>query len=145
MTWIQKPLWFLEAWHLFCSRWMCVSISYSKIMFVQIGMTGWWMGIKRTPRGENMRADPLDVSCQFVINAWNKVDLNTVVKSFKKCYLKFYGWNRRLFTLGRHKWFGLTWKLLGFLWGGIKWHWRRIIWYYFSTLRRKRESLYVNE
>ena len=32
-----------------------------------------------------MRAAPLDVLCQFVINTWNKVDLNNVVKSFKKC------------------------------------------------------------
>ena len=40
-------------------------------------------GNKTYTKGGN--ASPLDVLCQFVINAWNKVNLNTVVKSFEKC------------------------------------------------------------
>ena len=54
--------------------------------YVRADWNDWIMnGDKTYTKGGNMRAVPLDVLCQFVINAWDKVDLNTVVKSFKKC------------------------------------------------------------
>ncbi|KAG7164417.1 Pogo transposable element-like 68 [Homarus americanus] len=33
----------------------------------------------------NMRAPELDVLCDFVIKAWNDINVETVIKSFKKC------------------------------------------------------------
>ncbi|KFD61209.1 hypothetical protein M514_26593 [Trichuris suis] len=32
-----------------------------------------------------MRAPSLSLLCQFVINAWSKVKMETVMKSFRKC------------------------------------------------------------
>ncbi|KAG7154701.1 Pogo transposable element-like 72 [Homarus americanus] len=32
-----------------------------------------------------MRAPELDVLCDFVIKAWNDINVETVIKSFKKC------------------------------------------------------------
>lgn len=42
-------------------------------------------GEKSFTKGRNMRAPQLDVLCQFVIKAWNDIDAQTVIKSFKKC------------------------------------------------------------
>ncbi|KAJ1130292.1 hypothetical protein NDU88_008646 [Pleurodeles waltl] len=46
-----------------------------------------WMvsGEKSFTKGGNMRAPQLDVLCKFVIKAWNDIDAETVIKSFKKC------------------------------------------------------------
>ncbi|KAJ1211543.1 hypothetical protein NDU88_006901 [Pleurodeles waltl] len=46
-----------------------------------------WMvsGKKSFTKGGNMRAPQLDVLCKFVIKAWNDIDAETVIKSFKKC------------------------------------------------------------
>ncbi|KFD56834.1 hypothetical protein M514_02511 [Trichuris suis] len=35
--------------------------------------------------GGRMRAPSLSLLCQFVINAWSKVKMETVMKSFRKC------------------------------------------------------------
>ncbi|KAJ1113543.1 hypothetical protein NDU88_001785 [Pleurodeles waltl] len=40
---------------------------------------------KSFTKGGNMRAPQLDVLCKFVIKAWNDIDAETVIKSFKKC------------------------------------------------------------
>ncbi|KAJ1108820.1 hypothetical protein NDU88_006190 [Pleurodeles waltl] len=42
-------------------------------------------GEKSFTEGGNMRAPQLDVLCKFVIKAWNDIDAETVIKSFKKC------------------------------------------------------------
>ncbi|KFD59836.1 hypothetical protein M514_27988, partial [Trichuris suis] len=39
-----------------------------------------------TPRG-CMRALPLEVLCEFVIKAWKKIKVDTVMKSFRKCFI----------------------------------------------------------
>ncbi|KAK9398934.1 hypothetical protein NXF25_013903 [Crotalus adamanteus] len=46
-----------------------------------------WMvsGEKSFTKGGNMHAPQLDVLCKFVIKAWNDIDAETVIKSFKKC------------------------------------------------------------
>ena len=54
--------------------------------YVRTNWYDWMMnGNKTYTKGGNMPAAPLDVLCRFVINAWNKVNLNTVVKLFLKC------------------------------------------------------------
>jgi len=42
-------------------------------------------GEKSFTAGGAMRAPPLDILCNFVIKAWDKIKVETVVKSFKKC------------------------------------------------------------
>uniref|UniRef100_A0A5S6QGU9 DDE-1 domain-containing protein n=1 Tax=Trichuris muris TaxID=70415 RepID=A0A5S6QGU9_TRIMR len=46
-----------------------------------------WMvnGQKSYTAGGCMRAPPLEILCQFIINAWSKIKKETVIKSFKKC------------------------------------------------------------
>ncbi|KFD59183.1 hypothetical protein M514_28638 [Trichuris suis] len=34
-----------------------------------------------------IRAPSLEVLCEFVINAWKKIKADTVMKSFRKCYI----------------------------------------------------------
>ncbi|KFD60958.1 hypothetical protein M514_09265 [Trichuris suis] len=34
-----------------------------------------------------MRAPPLELLCEFVVKAWKKTNADTVMKSFRKCYI----------------------------------------------------------
>ncbi|KFD54680.1 hypothetical protein M513_04380 [Trichuris suis] len=48
-----------------------------------------WMsnGQKTYTAGGCMRARPLGVLYEFVIKAWKKIEADTVIKSFRKCYI----------------------------------------------------------
>ncbi|KAG7174204.1 Pogo transposable element-like 7 [Homarus americanus] len=46
-------------------------------------------GDKTYTKGGNMRAAPLELLCEFVIDSWNAIKTETVVKSFKKCCISY--------------------------------------------------------
>ena len=42
-------------------------------------------GEKTYAKGGNMRAATLPTLCELIVKAWDELDVNTIVKSFKKC------------------------------------------------------------
>ena len=43
------------------------------------------MGEKTYTEGGGVRAPPLPVISEWIINSWNEIKIETIVKSFKKC------------------------------------------------------------